>query len=215
MSDDFSERYGDLLSGSYDCVDRIVLNAYFWPGHSAGGFRVWWRRLHGGSEEQLDNAHLMHMAGRFSRRVRAFGKAHGVPVIDCTRDEPKHRIAEAYLATNSVGPGVFLILVARAPARVWEVCRSWAGVIGNLEKKKAFVNHYLFHIMDPTWGQVTIKLSGHPPFGAQVIGNGHEFVACAGQAAGLGFAKEGNCFTAITTHKLWLRSQTPCLGPRR
>jgi hypothetical protein len=62
---------------------------------------------------------------------------------------------------------------------------------------------------------VTIKLSGHPPFGAQVIGNGHEFVACAGQAAGLGFAKEGNCFTAITTHKLWLRSQTPCLGPRR
>ena len=198
MSDDFSERYGDLLRGSYDCVDRIVLNAYFSPGHSAGGFRVWWRRLHGDSEERLDNAHLMRMAGRFSRRVRAFGKAHGVPVIDCTRDERKHRIAEAYLATHSVGPGVFLILVARAPATVWEVCRSSAGVIRNLEKKKAFVNHYSFHIMDPTWGHVTIKLSGHPPFGAQVICNGHEFVACAGQAAGLGFAKEGNCFTAIT-----------------
>jgi hypothetical protein len=27
MADDFSERYGDLLHGSYDCVDRIVLNA--------------------------------------------------------------------------------------------------------------------------------------------------------------------------------------------
>ncbi len=52
MSDDFSERYGDLLSGSYDCVDRIVLNASVSPGHSAGGFRVWWRRLHGDSEEQ-------------------------------------------------------------------------------------------------------------------------------------------------------------------
>jgi len=28
MTDLFSERCGDLLTGSYDCVDRIVLNAY-------------------------------------------------------------------------------------------------------------------------------------------------------------------------------------------
>ena len=47
MADGFSERYGDLLTGSYDCVDRIVLNAYFPLGHNPGGFRVWWRRLHG------------------------------------------------------------------------------------------------------------------------------------------------------------------------
>src|SRR5207302_6397435 len=26
MADDFSERYGDLVTGNYDCVDRIVLN---------------------------------------------------------------------------------------------------------------------------------------------------------------------------------------------
>jgi len=68
--DEFSARYGDLVSGSYDCVDRIVLNAYFALGHNPGGFRTWWRRLHGESDEDLDNAHLMRMAGRFSRRVR-------------------------------------------------------------------------------------------------------------------------------------------------
>jgi hypothetical protein len=27
VADDFSERYRDLLTGSYDCVDRIRLNA--------------------------------------------------------------------------------------------------------------------------------------------------------------------------------------------
>jgi hypothetical protein len=42
---------------------------------------------------------------------------------------------------------------------------------------------------------VTIKISGHPPFGAQVILNGHEYVACAAHSAGIGFRKEGNCFT--------------------
>jgi hypothetical protein len=197
MTDELSERYGELLAGAYDCVDRIVLNAYNPLCHSPGGFRSWWRRLHRGSEEQLDNTHLMRMAGRFARRLRASAKAHGIPVIDCRRGERKHLIAEEYLATHTVGPGVFLILVARAMAPVWEVSRSAGDVIGNLAKKKAFVNHYSFHIMDPEWGHLTIKLSGHPPFGAQIILNGHEWVALKAQAAGIGFTKEGNCFTRI------------------
>jgi hypothetical protein len=197
VADDFSARYGDLLTGSYDCVDRIVLNAYFPLGHNPGGFRTWWRRLHGGSDEQLDNTHLIRMAGRFARRVKAWGAAHEVPVIFCKSGERKHRIAEEYLATHEVGPGVFLILAAKAPAPVWKVKRSAAGVITNLEKKIEYVNHYSFHIMDPWWGHLTIKMSGHPPFGAQVMLNGHEYVACAAQAAGIGFTKEGNCFTAV------------------
>src|SRR6266545_4212030 len=198
MTDELSERYGELLAGAYDCVDRIVLNAYFPLGHNPGGFRVWWRRLHDNSEEQLDNTHLMRMAGRFSRRVRGFAKAQGIPVIDCGRGERKHRIAEAYLATHRVSRGVFLILVARAAATVWEVQRSASGVIGNLAKKTAYVNHYSFHIMDPDWGHLTVKMSGHPPFGAQVIANGHEWVACQASRQGIDFAKDGNCFTAIT-----------------
>src|SRR5712671_7647849 len=56
MTDGLSTLYQDLLSGSYDCVDRIVLNAYFRMGHSPGGFRVWWRTLTG-SDETLENAY--------------------------------------------------------------------------------------------------------------------------------------------------------------
>jgi hypothetical protein len=196
--DDFSTRYADLLTGSYDCVDRIVLNAYYPLGHHPGGFRTWWRRWHDDGDDSLDDAHLMRLAGRFARRVRGWARAHGVPVVDCVAGERKHRIAEEYLRHHTVAPGVFLILVARAPATVWKVKRSHqTGVIWNLEKTRQFVNHYSFHIMDPTWGHLTIKMSGHPPFAAQVILNGHEYVACAAQAAGIGFAKEGNCFTRI------------------
>ncbi|MGH3593294.1 MAG: hypothetical protein ACRDRF_19960, partial [Pseudonocardiaceae bacterium] len=196
MIDEFSGRYGDLLTGSYDCVDRIVLNAYYPLGHNPGGFRVWWRRLHGDSDELLDNTHLMRMAGRFSRRVRAWAGAQGVPVIDCKRGEREHQLAEEYLASHPVGTGVFLILVARCAATVWDVHRS-TEVIGNIAKKTAFINHYSFHIMDPPWGHVTIKMSGHPPFGAQIILNGHEYVAAAARAAGIGFTKAGNCFTRV------------------
>jgi hypothetical protein len=198
MADDFSQRYGDLLQGTYDCVDRIVLNAYYSLGHSAGGFREWWRRLNDGSDENLDNAHLMRMAGRFSRRVHGFARAHGIPIIDCGRGERKHRIAEEHLATHAVKRGLFLILVGRAMAPVWEVQRSASGVIQNLEKKRPYINHYSFHILDSEWGHITIKMAGHPPFGAQVILNGHEYVACQARKRHLTFTKEGNCFTHLT-----------------
>ena len=93
-----------------------MLNAYFPMGHNPGGFRCWWRRLHGGSDDQLDDTHLMRMAGRFARRVKAWAAANGVPVIYCKAGERKHLIAEEYLETHSSGAGVFLILVAKAPA---------------------------------------------------------------------------------------------------
>src|SRR5664279_5380551 len=102
--------------------------------------------------------------------VKAWGAANGVPVIYCKSGERKHRIAEEYLATHDiVKPGVFLVLAAKAPATIRQVHRSANGVIGNLAKKYSYVNHYSFHIMDPQWGHVTIKMSGHPPFAAQVM----------------------------------------------
>jgi len=195
MADELTERYRDLLQGSYDCVDRLVLNAYNTLCYSPGGFRQWWRRLMDGSDEHLDNAHLMRMAGRFSRRIRGYAKARQIPVIDCRRGERKHDVAEEFLATHTVKRGLFLVLVARAIAPVWDVRRSGGSLF--LTKKTAFVNHYSFHIWDPEWGHITIKMAGHPPFGAQVILNGHEYVACRATKAGLNFSKEGNCFTQI------------------
>src|SRR5215210_5036993 len=140
--DDFRQRYADLLTGSYDCVDRIVLNAYFSMGHNPGGFRVWWRRWHGDSDAELDNAHLMRMAGRFARRVRGWAAANDVPVVDCKAGERKHEIAEEYIAAHpALGRGVFMVLVARAPASTWDVQRSKM-TIKNLARKQTYINHY-------------------------------------------------------------------------
>ena len=194
MTDRLSTLYRDLLGGSYDCVDRIVLNAYFRLGHDPGGFRLWWRALTG-SDATLENAYLMRLAGRFSRRVRGYAKAHGIPVIDCPAGQRKHDLAEEYLAKTSITQGLFLVLVGRARAPVWDISANH-----HIERKKPypFVNHYSFHIRDRDWGHLTIKISGHPPFPAEVMLNGHEYVACQARKAGIVFAKEANCFTSIS-----------------
>ncbi|MEJ7680375.1 MAG: hypothetical protein WKG06_21480 [Segetibacter sp.] len=57
----FTEHYADLLEGQYDCIDRIVLNAYYPKVLSGGGFRDWWRQMQG-SDEGLDTAALMRMS---------------------------------------------------------------------------------------------------------------------------------------------------------
>ena len=159
---------------------------------------------------ELDNTHLMRLAGRFARRVKAWGAANGVPVIFCKAGQRKHRIAEEYLATHEVETGVFLVLAAKAPAPVWKVKRSAAGRIVNIERRSEYVNHYSFHIMDPTWGHVTIKMSGHPPFGAQIILNGHEYVARQAEAAGIGFTRPATASPRSPTPRAWLGSQMPC-----
>jgi hypothetical protein len=93
---------------------------------------------------------------------------------------------------------LFLILVSRAVAPVGKIRRSKKGIIRELVQQKPYVKHYSFHILDPDWGHVTIKMSGHPPFGAQIILNGHEYVACQAQKNGIKFTKDGNCFTVIS-----------------
>ena len=131
MPDQLSTLYGDLLQGSYDCVDRVILNAYFPMGQSGGGLRTWWRALYG-SDDHLDDNHLMRMAGRFSRRLRAWAKENKIPMVYSSPGERKHDIASEHLATHEVKPGLFMILVSKAPALIWE-----AQMTGNRQTRPA------------------------------------------------------------------------------
>ena len=194
MADPFCERYAPLLEGSYDCVDRIVLNGYFILGQNAGGFRTWWRRLYG-TDENLNNTTLMRLAGRFSRRVQAYARKCGVMLRYCKAGERKHELAHQFLPTDPQFKGLFLILVSKAPAPVWEVLGK---TFIRRKKPYPYVNHYSFHIIDPEWGHITIKLCGHAPFTGQIILNGHEFVARQAAAKKIGFQKEDNCFTVVS-----------------
>jgi hypothetical protein len=148
-----------------------------------------------GSDDNLDNTHLMRFAQRTGRRIRAFAQEKSIPVIDCRKNERKDNIAADYIPDDPDFTGVFLILIGRAPASIWDVQLTKDGRIKNLARKQAFVNHYHFHIMDPEWGHVIVRMCGHFPFSTQVILNGHEYVASHAQKLGIEFTKEDNCFT--------------------
>ena len=197
--DDFSDYYALLLEGAYDCVDRIVLNAFFPMGQTGGGLRHWWRRLRGGDGD-LDNEHLRDLAGTFSRRVRAYCQREGIALVEAEVGERKHELAQEYLPADPHAQGLFLVITSQAPAPVWEVRQSPQGRITDISRRKHWphVKHYYFHLLDRDWGHVTIRMCGYPPFGAQVILNGHEWVERAGRGRGLSVVKRGNCFVEGT-----------------
>ena len=177
----------------------MILNAYFGRGQCGGGFRLWWRALNG-SDKHLDDTHRMRMAGRFSRRLRACAKEHHIPVVYSAPGERKHALASEHLATPETQPGLFRMLVSKAPALVGEAQMTGTGKLGQLGIKQPWpsVNHSSFHILDPDWGHLTIKMSGHPPCGAQGMLHGHAYVACQATKAGVGFTQQDHCFTTVT-----------------
>ncbi len=193
--DELSMEYNDFIDGTYDCIDRFVLNAWYPLGQSPGGFRTWWWNLKGG-DDGLNNTNLMRMAGRFSRRIRAYAKKYSIPVIYCKPGDRKHEIAEELIPNLPGYRGLFCILVGKAPGPVYKA-KECKGGVPHLDKKFPFVNHYSFHIMDPDWGHITIKFCPHPPFYSQIMLNGHEYVAKQAIKEKIPFIKEGNCFTDV------------------
>ena len=199
MPDQFTEYYAEHLTGTYDCVDRIVINAYNPFLQSPGGFRCWWwRRQLFGSDEHLDKTHLMRFAGHFSRRVAAYASKHGIPLEFCDSKTRKQESAEELIPKDSSFTGLFCIMVARAPASVIDVQKSTNGFINICKKKPLpYVNHYSFHIIDKQWGHITIRFCPHPPFNAMIILNGHEYVEREAQKTNIPFTKDSNCFTNL------------------
>ncbi|MBV9036401.1 MAG: hypothetical protein JO182_18075, partial [Acidobacteriaceae bacterium] len=120
MPDGLSRTYADLLEGQYDCLDRIVLNAYFRFACRPPGFRVWWRQLYG-LEAPLDNLQLKSMASRFRRRLRTWAVTNQIPLVRCQPGQAQHEVAAEYRKTTPVREGLFLILEGRGPAALFEV----------------------------------------------------------------------------------------------
>src|SRR5215472_3780106 len=192
--DEFSTYIADLLNGTYDCVDRISLRGYFPMGQTSGGLLTWWNQLCPGVE--LTQERLRSLAGDFGRRVNAYARQHRIPLRYCEiGDKTKHAQAEKLRPLAPHFHGVFAILVAKAPALVWQARKNRQGkVVLRRPPSWPLVYHYHFHILDQEWGHITIKMSGHPPFGLQISLNGHEWVQRQAQKQAISWVKEGNCF---------------------
>ena len=141
----------------------------------------------------------MRFSGHFARRIRACCEKNTIPLIYCKRKERKEDISSSLLPETQDKQGVFCIIVGKAPAPLREVVRCSNGQPHIRRKKElSYANHYAFHIMYAEWGHIIIRFCPHPPFPAQIILNGHEYVARQCLKRGIAFEKQDNCFTRFS-----------------
>jgi hypothetical protein len=90
------------------------------------------------------------MTGRFSRRVRAYAKAHQIPLIGC--GGRKHNLAQ----TNHDGEAGIISHPGAQGSGTGVGCGEEHHT--KAKKPMPYVNHYALLIPDPDWGYITIKI---------------------------------------------------------
>src|SRR6266545_1755382 len=194
-SDDLSTYVSDLLSGTYDCVDRITVRGYYPLGQTSGGLLTWWNQLF--PNTALTEERLRKLAGDFGRRVNGYARKHKIALRYCATGE-KDKHAQA-VKLRPVDP--------KFPRRVCHIGGQSAGAGVASEKQSgrqsgcapaqelaAGLSLPFSHCRPTVGGHVTIRMSGHPPFGLQISLNGHEWVERQAQKQAISWFKEGNCF---------------------
>lgn len=163
-------------------------------GQTSGGLLMWWNKLF--PNRPLTQEQLRRLSGDLGRRLNAYARKEQIPIRYCqVGDKTKHAEAEKLRPADPHFQGVFAIFVAKAPALVWQARNNRQGkVVLRRPKSWPLVYHYHFHILDKEWGHITIRMSGHPPFGLQISLNGHEWVQRQAQKQAISWVKEGNCF---------------------
>jgi len=144
----------------------------------------------------LTQEQLRRMSGDLGRRITAYARKHQIALHYFeVGDKSKHAKAEKLRPADPNFHGLFAIFVAKGPALVWQAKNNRVGkVVLRRPKNWPLVYHYHFHIIDKGWGHITIRMSGHPPFGLQISLNGHEWVQRQAQKQAISWVKEGNCF---------------------
>ena len=105
---------------------------------------------------------MRQAAGDLARRLKAHCQKHGILWIECGPGDLKYEIAREHRPKDPAFRGVFAVLVARAPAPLWEVRRNGQGQITELRRTEQwpYVQHDYFQILDPEWGHVVVRLCG-------------------------------------------------------
>jgi len=95
-SDDFSTYVADLLSGTYDCVDRISLRGYFPVGQTSGGLLTWWNQLFPNTELSEPRLRKLYAARKAAYDLR---KLRGKSLVERIGKTRRYRVRRPGIRT--------------------------------------------------------------------------------------------------------------------
>src|SRR3974390_2211986 len=192
-----------------ECVDRLYLNAYV-PNLQVGGQVLAFFTRHRG-KEIASPALMAQMGNAFTRGVKSFAAANGVPILrlgkpDRSRwDDRKLDHVRPHLerAEREGRFGVVAIVVSQEFQWVFGGRNRFEkepgpGVWFRFEKAERRVGVYYFYVLDPEFGPGFIKICTYFPYPAKVWLNGHQWAKRQARRARLRFDALSNGFAGCS-----------------
>lgn len=166
----------DHVTLSTSCIDRLYINGYIPLFQLPGGVRYFLDKHLGFSVPSPVQFHRIRE--RFTRQIKRFAEASGIPIVKFQRGERKDDIAAAHRRRFSCSEGVVFIGVAQEKEwsfRGQKIQRPGGGVDFEFPRHRVFVNQYYYYLQDPQWGPLFLKIGSYLPFPVKLCLNGHEW----------------------------------------
>ncbi len=185
----FYEHHHDSIRFTYQCFDRILLNALIQPFQQPErgvGFFNAYRQLSPVSKRVLGD-----IATQYQHWVTARAVQCGVPIIDAPAEQRRDTFVEPYFR-RAAADHVVVILKAREPARYLVAIGKddrW-----HLEFKRRWPIQYNFYLLDREWGRLFVRVCPYFPFSARLCVNQHHWLARRREAEGLTLRQARNMF---------------------
>jgi hypothetical protein len=171
-----------------ESIDRMYLNVYVPMLQTDCGVAYFWR-FHRG--HRFASSVLMDpMSKEFLAKLEAYARQHDVPILTFAKGQRKDDVAKEHLAKFRRPEGVMFIGKAQERSRVFRTERRKSergGTYPWIVASTAMVNQWHVYIKDKDFGPFFLKFSSYFPYNAKLCLNGHEYLKCQLQQAGIGF----------------------------
>ena len=192
----FLQHHQSSIRFSYECFDRILLNAIIqilqYPA-SVVGFLKDKRGL-----STITPSYFKAVSTDYHRFVQDLAQQRGLQIVEPPKGVRRDEWVEPFYQQLRGQPGIAVILKSRENARI---AVSYPRQGHHVELCNRFVWQYYFYLQDPDFGRMFLRLCPYFPFNARVCLNGHEWLACRLREEGIHFLQCGNAFRTCADPK--------------
>lgn len=192
----FVQRWASVILGVLSGWDRLRFRGTMrWLANPKGLFGFLWHR-----------GILLKDFGRYaeatSQRLRtateALVREQGRPLhYLASSATSKDDLIRALIQRDGLREGLVAVLSCVEPCWSFEVHRNRDTKHLDLRRAWRKCLHYYHYHLDPEWGLLQVRLQTWLPFTVHVVLNGRERLARQLDAAGVGYVRRDNCFTAL------------------
>ena len=192
----FIERHAEEVTGIVHGWDRVLFRGTLRSISHSDGMDAFMRYHKVKLKDFKDWAE--RLSGRIKDRAKEIADQAGRPheYLD-NPTESKEKKARAIMERDGIERGLICVLTCVEPCRSFKVRRD-------PERKKLVLVpglrkclHVYLYFVDRELGFMHIRLQTWLPFPMQVCINGREYLARRMDRVGIGYVREGNCFTQI------------------